>query len=84
VKQVRRGRENQTDTYLDITAADGDSAYNFAVVNTSLAAGSTVEQHVQAACTAMAPFGVSLDYMFELPKNPLPRGKVMFGMARDF
>ncbi|MGC8165472.1 hypothetical protein ACP3WT_28400, partial [Salmonella enterica] len=39
VKQVRRGRENQTDTYLDITAADGDSAYNFAVVNTSLAAG---------------------------------------------
>ncbi|MGC8011077.1 hypothetical protein ACP3WR_24425, partial [Salmonella enterica] len=32
----------------------------------------------------MAPFGVSLDYMFELPKNPLPRGKVMFGMARDF
>ncbi|QNB08332.1 hypothetical protein G5S34_17275 [Herbaspirillum frisingense] len=84
IKQVRRGRESQTDTYLDITAADGDSAYNFAVVNTSLAAGSTLKQHVQAACTAMAPFGVSLDYMFEVPENPLPRGKVMFGMARDF
>lgn len=84
IKQVRRGRDNQTDTYLDITAADGDSAYNFAVVNTSLAAGSTVEQHVQAACTAMNQFGVSLGYVPDLPSNPLPRGKVMFGMARDF
>lgn len=84
VKQVRRGRESQTDTYLDITAADGDSAYNFAVVNTTLAAGSTPADHVAAACTAMNPYGVTQGYLPELPKNPLPRGKVMFGMARDF
>ncbi|MCT9071194.1 phage protein [Cupriavidus gilardii] len=84
VKQVRRGRESQTDTYLDITAADGDSAYNFAVVNTTLAAGSTAADHVAAACTAMNPYGVSQGYLPELPKNPLPRGKVMFGMAREF
>jgi hypothetical protein len=84
IKQVRRGRESQTDTYLDITAADGDSAYNFAVVNTTLAAGSTPADHVAAACTAMNPYGVTQGYTLELPKNPLPRGKVMFGMARDF
>lgn len=84
VKQVRRGRESQTDTYLDITAADGDSAYNFAVVNTTLAAGSTPADHVAAACTAMNPYGVSQGYLPDLPKNPLPRGKVMFGMAREF
>ncbi|GAA0807687.1 phage protein [Cupriavidus gilardii] len=84
VKQVRRGRESQTDTYLDITAADGDSAYNFAVVNTTLAAGSTAADHVAAACTAMNPYGVSQGYLPELPRNPLPRGKVMFGMAREF
>lgn len=84
IKQVRRGRDNQTDTYLDITAADGDSAYNFAVVNTSLAAGSTVEQHIQVACSAMNPYGVQQGYTPNLPANPLPRGKVMFGMARDF
>ena len=52
IKQVRRGRVSQTDTYLDITAADGDSAYNFAVVNATLAAGSTSADHVAAACTA--------------------------------
>lgn len=84
IKQVRRGRESQTDTYLDITAADGDSAYNFAVVNTTLAAGSTPADHVAAACTAMNPYGVTQGYLPALPSNPLPRGKVMFGMARDF
>ncbi len=84
IKQVRRGRESQTDTYLDITAADGDSAYNFAVVNTTLAAGSTPTDHVAAACTAMNPYGVTQGYLPKLPENPLPRGKVMFGMARDF
>lgn len=84
VKQVRRGRDSQTDTYLDITAADGDSAYNFAVMNTTLAAGSTPADHVAAACTAMNPYGVTQGYVPPLPTNPLPRGKVMFGMARDF
>lgn len=84
IKQVRRGRASQTDTYLDITAADGDSAYNFAVVNTTLSAGSTEADHVAAACTAMNPYGVTQGYLPELPKNPLPRGKVMFGMAREF
>lgn len=62
IKQVRRGRESQTDTYLDITAADGDSAYNFAVVNTTLAAGSTSLDHVQACTRSMAQYGVSLGY----------------------
>lgn len=81
--QVRRGRESQTDTYLDITAADGDSAYNFAVVNTTLAAGSTLTDQVNAACTAMNPYGVTQGYMPQLPTNSLPRGKVMYGMARD-
>ncbi|KWH45820.1 phage protein [Burkholderia cepacia] len=84
IKQVRRGRESQTDTFIDITAADGDSAYNFAVVNTTLAAGSTPADHVAAVCTAMSQYGVQQGYLPELPSNPLPRGKVMFGMARDF
>ena len=84
IKQVRRGRESQTTTFLDITAADGDSAYNFAVVNTTLAAGSVATDHVSVATAAMNPYGVSLGYVPQVTSNPLPRGKVMFGMARDF
>ncbi|WP_131753676.1 phage protein [Burkholderia vietnamiensis] len=82
--QVRRGRESQTDTYLDITAADGDMAYNFAVVNTTLAAGSTPEDHVKVCTAAMVQFGVGEGYRPDLGGRPLPRGKVMFGMARDY
>lgn len=73
IKQVRRGRDSQTDTYLDITAADGDSAYNFAIVNTTLSAGSTPADHVAAACTAMNPYGVTLGYTpWGKPATPKP------------
>ncbi|AYQ38339.1 hypothetical protein CVS37_09650 [Burkholderia lata] len=81
--QVRRGRESPTDTYMDITAADGDMAYNFAVVNTTLAAGATQADVVDACLKAMGKFGVTAGYIADLPANPLPRGKVLFGMARD-
>ncbi|NMZ76622.1 hypothetical protein HBO32_26235 [Pseudomonas nitroreducens] len=84
VIQVRRGRESQTDTYLDITAADGDSAYNFAVVNTSLAAGATLDDQLGVCLKAMKDHGVTLGYAPPLPQQALPRGKVMFGMVRDY
>ncbi|WP_288074681.1 hypothetical protein [Pseudomonas sp.] len=83
IKQVRRGRESQTDTYIDITAADGDSAYNWSVVNMSLAAGSTPDDHLQASLQAMESRGITLGDKPNLPGNRLPRGKVMFGMVRD-
>ena len=82
--QVRRGRESQTDTYLDITAADGDSAYNFSVVNCALAAGATLDDQLNVCLQAMAPHGVTLGYKPELSKQKLPRGKVMSGMVRDY
>ncbi|WP_431207514.1 phage protein [Burkholderia cepacia] len=81
--QVRRGRESPTDTYIDITAADGDMAYNFAVVNTTLAAGSTHADVVNACLKAMGKYGVTAGYIADLPSNPMPRGQVLFGMARD-
>jgi hypothetical protein len=83
LKQFRVGKESNTETYLDLLAADGDIAYNFGVVNQAFAAGSTPQDHVQAAATAMG-----------LPVNPAAplsgfggiqnvRGKVLFGMAKD-
>lgn len=83
VVQTRRGRTSQVDTHLDITAADGDAAYNFAYVSTTLAAGSTAQDHFNVAAQAMAKHGVGVGYTAGLQSNPLPRGKVMFGMARD-
>jgi len=83
IKQLRLGRENATDTYLDITAADGDGAYNFGVVNASLKAGATASQKVQAIAGSLAPFGVTQGNVTGLNANPSPRGTVLFGMARD-
>ncbi|WP_281659634.1 phage protein [Microvirgula aerodenitrificans] len=84
ITQVRIGRESQTDTYVDLSVADGDSAYNFAIINKSLAAGSTADEQVDALASAMEPHGVTQGYRPELSQNKLPRGKVMFGGARDY
>ncbi|MCB4360914.1 phage protein [Quatrionicoccus australiensis] len=81
--QVRHGRESPTDTYLDITAADGDSAYNYSVTAMSLAAGSTPNDEVSAILKDMARHGVTAGHVPDLPGNPLPRGKVIYGMSRD-
>lgn len=84
IKQIRRGRESQTDTYLDITAADGDSAYNFSVTALSLAAGATPQDKIQGILKSMASHGVTMGYIpSTLQSNPTPRGEVIFGMARD-
>ncbi len=82
--QIRIGRENQTDTYVDITAADGDSAYNFGFVNQTLAAGATMRDVVDASMKAMEKKGVTRGYMAFLTEQRLARGKVMFGLARKF
>lgn len=84
IKQVRFGRESGTDTYIDIAAGDGDDAYNFAVVNTTLAAGAKQSDQIAAAGTAMSGKGVGLGYVAETGPAALPRGKVMYGMARDY
>lgn len=85
VVQVRRGRESRTDTYLDITVADGDSAYNFAAMNMSLAAGASIDDQIAAVMQSMVPHGVTLGYKPPaLTGNTLPRGKVYYGTARAY
>lgn len=84
VRQFRRGRENATDTYLDILAQDGDEAYNFAVVNTTLAAGWMQEDLRAALMTTFNPYGIVDGYVPEFGGTALPRAKVCYGMSRDY
>jgi hypothetical protein len=79
IKQFRRGRESNVDSYLDILAADSDIPYNFAVQNTSIPAGSTAAQRVQSSIDAMGIKAGSLNLL----GGTLPRGKVLFGLARE-
>lgn len=82
IKQVKFGRDNGTDSYITILAGDGDSAYNFAVVNKTLSAGSSQSDQANAAIDSMD--GVSAGDVQIDGKAKLTRGKVMYGMARDY
>lgn len=83
LKQYRTGRESATTTYLDLLVADGDVAYNYAIINKTLAGGSSAADRVDAAVDAMGPYGVTKGYISLAPTGGvLPRGKVLFGMPR--
>jgi hypothetical protein len=87
IKQFRQGRENQLDSYVDITAADSDEAYNFAPIAATVPAGSTpgsVASILQAAfASASNNQAITQGYQPEFVPNKFVRGRVLFGMARD-
>ena len=84
IKQVRFGRENSTDTYVDIAAGDGDQSYNFSTISTTLSAGSQQTDQINAAINTMEPNGVTKGFIDDIDSIILPRGKVMYGMSRDY
>jgi len=83
ILQKRSGRENPTDTYLTILATDGGQAHNYAVVNKTLAAGHTFRDQVDACLEPLKALGITVGYICDLPQAKMPRGAVLFGMARD-
>ncbi len=83
IKQFRIGRENATDTYLDILAADGDFEYNQGVVNTTLqGANNTPAKTIEALSSAMGTTLDSSSVIYDNQHVPNIRGTVLFGMAR--
>src|SRR5665213_2903087 len=68
IKQVRQGRLDQLDSYTDITAADGDEAYNFASISQSLAAGTDAGGVAAALLSAMQAHGITKGYQPNLSK----------------
>lgn len=82
IKQFRIGRENATDSYLDIFAADGDIGYNQGIVNTSLSKGATNEAAYKAAAQAMALEVETGQLLVTKQNTPNIRGVVLMGMAR--
>jgi hypothetical protein len=81
IRQVRNRTEG-ADTLTEITVADGDRAYNYSTVSATLAAGVRPTGQIAAAATAMADKGTALGYLPDLAGQALPRGKVIWGMAR--
>lgn len=84
IKQVRIGRENNVSRYVDIYAADGDIGYNFGTINTTLKAGATWSDMLAQAAQAIGASSVASSANGYLATGGiLPRGAVLWGMARD-
>jgi len=81
IKQVRRGRVDPTDTYLDILAADGDEGYNFGVIQKALAPGWKPDDVLEEGRKAI---NADKGYTANMTVAAASRGKVMYGMARDY
>ena len=85
IKQIFRGRESAVDDYVDIYAADGDTAHNWATLNRTLAAGHTASDVYDSVSDSMKPFQVQPgEKPAELKNAPqAPRARVLFGMTRE-
>ena len=83
--QVRRGREDGKDTYVDLLCTDGLQAFTLASVNTTLVAGSSMQQRLDVLTAAFKAQGALDPAIYaDLSGPALPRGKVLWGMARDY
>lgn len=85
IAQVRIGRESQLDTYVDVTAADGDHAYSFAAVSAAQAALNPggIAQLLQ---NAMKIYGVNTPAIPQFIKDKVVdsvRGYSSYGSVKD-
>jgi hypothetical protein len=87
IVQFRQGRVNQLDSYVDITAADSDRAYNYATISASPPAGTkkgSVADIIQGAMNAKSiGQAITQGYRPNFKPNVSIRGQALYGMARD-
>lgn len=77
-------RENGTDFILKIVAADSDRFLNEGFVTNNIKRGLTQRQAAESLVTkATVPTKINT-ISEQLSKSTLPRGKVFFGMAKDY
>jgi hypothetical protein len=94
IRQVRIGRENPTDTYVDIFGADGDFSRNWGIINTALAAGYSQADVMAVSAAYMKSFGVTAGTPPTVapgsettvpiaPPKASPRGRLLWGNIKD-
>ena len=78
-----RSKESNTDYVLTLLCVDGSNKLNKNFVSMACRRGQNQRQLLQAAC-ANARVPIPVDYISQgLSPQKLPRGKVLFGVAKD-
>lgn len=80
IKGFEVGRD-KLDTFIKLSCGDGDKAFNYTVINTTLAKGANADSIYQEASSSL---GLNTNYKSELKSEPLPRGKVLYGRPQEF
>jgi hypothetical protein len=89
IKQFRRGHESVVDAFLDIYAADGDTAFNFSMSKFTLPAGWTDQQKIDRLLEDFKKMGVERGYIGVGGGGtggvdpPHVRPDVQYGMSRQ-
>jgi hypothetical protein len=84
IRYVRVGRENPTDTFVEIYGGEGSEGLRHGVVNKTLPKGSTPKHIYDAAAEALNPYGIEPGYIgTDLSQPRYPRPIVLYGAARD-
>lgn len=78
------GRDNPTDIFTLIQAIDGHQAFNEAVSSGSLSAGYKLSDVHTVLMRDFSPFGITQGVTGEFPDRVMPRGRVFYGMTRDY
>lgn len=85
IKQVIIGRESATDTFVDLNCGDGDLAYNYAIVNATIASGSSMLDQLNQISAPMSNLGTALgNQQPAFQPVILPRGKTLWGGSKDY
>lgn len=83
ISKVRHGRQNATDTFIDLECFDSDQAYNWSVTNATLAAGWSPDDLHRTLTQSVGLYGVTAGTKPTFPPVKLPRGRVLYGMTKD-
>jgi hypothetical protein len=81
--QIERGKENATDSYVEIHAQDGDKAFNWGTSSWSLAKGYTPDDLYSKLLKDLEPYGMTMGYKPNFIGNPSVDGFTCHGMTRD-
>lgn len=81
IAYFRYGRRDALDSFIEIVALTGDPVHTLAVANTTLPAGHTKRDEINALVEALKPYGITLGQVTELGNEALPRARTLFGPA---
>lgn len=85
ITQIRTGKQNGTDTFIDITAVDNDLFFNQGFISYTEPRASNARQRYSNiyANSSNKPADIEIA-LNNLNDNKLPRGKVYYGRTRDY